>query len=310
MGRAQTKQTKTVGRDWPQKRLGRSRPKTKCLFSLGPDRPRLPDWARTILAQTKLTGGGGNFLPPSPSPACRRKNKMQRYRGEEKEPGAAEAVLLDGVPRWWRYGGGRLRSWLTNGGAATQPAEKQDFFLFPSFFHFRYFSLSLPFSLFSVFFSFVFGLFPSSFPFLLFVLSPPSGSLSLRSSPLFFFFFRSPVFFGFFSIYRGRTGAGTIGSAPGSGFRGWLQPPVTAKRDFFTFGRWSANDFGRWSHGVGPSGCSVEMQGRERREVYFKKQSFSFCCRCGGGEEERGTVPFKTTPFGPFFVCMKRHRFG
>ena len=34
----------------------------------------------------------------------------------------------------------------------------------------------------------------------------------------------------------------------------------------------------------------------------FQKQSFSFCCRCGGGEEERGTVPFKTAPFGLFWI--------
>ena len=62
----------------------------------------------------------------------------------------------------------------------------------------------------------------------------------------------------------------------------------------------------------------LRVGGLEERETGLKKKNHfsSFFCIASSEEEERGTVPFKTVPFGPlsssyyfFFFCMKRRRF-
>jgi hypothetical protein len=65
-------------------------------------------------------------------------------------------------------------------------------------------------------------------------------------------------------------------------------------------GWWSASVFGRWAPGErGPD------------EIQTKAPFSFFPAAMFGGEEERGTVSFKTTPFCFFFFeCMKRRRFG
>ena len=79
--------------------------------------------------------------------ACRKTTKRKNNKGEEKVPGAAEAVLLDGLLRWWCCGGGRWqcrgsRKAAPSSGVAVQAAERERFLPLPlssSFFIFSFF---------------------------------------------------------------------------------------------------------------------------------------------------------------------------
>ena len=49
-----------------------------------------------------------------------------------------------------------------------------------------------------------------------------------------------------------------------------VEPPATARRGFFAFGRGSANDFGRWSHGVGSRAVRWRCRGEREAGSFFK----------------------------------------
>ena len=248
-----------------------------------------PGTAQTCRAGPALAAQRGEnyFSPPCLlHAACRRQSCNGQKRNEM-------CTWRGGCGRWWRP---VAVSWLTDGGssdAVAVPTRQRErvFVLFPSpLFFVPSFSVRLTRDhslLFSVLFK--------KTSFCSFCFPVVSLSLQFFSGPLlspqpFFFTASSLFFFGFFSIYRGRTGTGTIGSAPGSGFRGWLQPPATARRRFFTFGRWSANDFGRWSYGLGPRAVRWRCRGERGGKFFFQKQSFSFCCRFGGERKKRNSV--------------------
>ena len=122
----------------------------------------------------------------------------------------------------------------------------------------------------------------------------PVVSLSLQffSGPLLSpqpFFAASSFFFGFFSIYRGRTGAGTISSAPGSGFRGWLVGHHPRQQGVVSLlsagGRPMTLVGGPTVWGLGLFGGDV---GEREAGSFFQKQSFSFYCRFGGRGRRKG----------------------
>ena len=108
--------------------------------------------------------------------------------------------------------------------------------------------------------------------------SPLSPCLVFFRVPSLFFVF--PLFFfGFFFIYRGKVRGPFSGAVSRV-----VEPPATARRSFLlTFGRWSANDFGRWSPGVGPQAVRWRRKGEREAGRFFKVFFFSFfCCRFGG----------------------------
>jgi hypothetical protein len=125
--------------------------------------------------------------------------------------------------------------------------------------------------------------------------------------PLFCFLLLPPVPFSAFlgSIYRAKGvafycshGEQLIGVPLGATAKVRLPPVFWQVR-----GRWLASVFGRWAPGErGPGKIQT-------------KAPFFLLPRCNvRGEEERGTVSFKTTPFCSFLFflikCMKRRRFG
>ena len=191
MGQAQPKIIiKKTGRPQPKMKLGRSRPKN--FYSLGQDWPRLARLAQ----QPRPSGGRINFLP-SP-PACRTiLHAGGKHLQKTKKIGGEENVYLRGGGRWWSYGGvARVRLLRAVLWRFPSGGEKRFSSSSPFLFRFRSFSLFLPLSLFSVFFSFVFGLFLSLFPL------PCSFSLSLPSLSLLRSFFQSPSLSFGLPIYR------------------------------------------------------------------------------------------------------------
>ena len=243
-----------------QKRLGRSRPETKCLFSLGPDQPRLPDWARTILAQTKLTGGGGNYLPPPFSfllhaecmqetnemPPTGEKRKKGTWRGESSAAGRSSSLM---TLRWWPVAPGGATAVSNGSSSFTRFAASVSVSLVPSrcqlsqasqlwvfgFWFLKFGGFSLLWSLSLSFCLGFFFLFPSA---------------STSSS-----FFR-PGFLRVTCFYRGRR---SLGSEPMRRLVGhWARLPRRSSLDSGGVrGGWSASVFGRWSNGLWASVWSV-----------------------------------------------------
>ena len=173
---------------------------------------------------------------------------------------------------------------------------------------------SLLFCVFVSFFPFVFGLFryslSASLFLLLFVCLVLSSfsllrSLSFSSGFLSFVSVFSPFFFfGFPSIYRGRTGVGTIASAPRSGFRGWLVGHHPRQQGVVSLlsagGRPMTSVGGPTVWGFGLFGGDV---GEREAGSFFQKQSFSFCCRFGGERKKRNSVVQNdTVPVSFFFL--------
>ena len=211
-------------------------------------------------------------------------------------------------------------SLLTGGGSKQRRCclkrRREGFFLFPS-------------PLFPSLFFFFFGFLSPCFPFFRFSLLPlPFLSLSVffRSPPLssvlLVFFsprlFSSPFLYFGSSLFRFVLFSAFLGSiyrAKGVAFFSWGAAGWSAiGRDCqgsaplgFLAGAWSASVFGRWAPGERGTG-----------KKFKQKPLFPFFpAAMFGGEEERGTVSFKTTPFCSFsffflffFECMKRRRFG
>jgi len=211
------------------------------------------------------------------------------------------------VRRWRCCGGGwwRCRSSRTaaSGGAAAVPNVRRCYCFLPVS------SFSLPLPMFrSSFFFFPFPLFSRSvffFPLFFFYVFLSSRFLStfgsFSFSPLFFFVFSSlsssSLLSVLGSIYRAKGVAFycSHGEQPAGrplGATAKVRPPSPV---FWQVrGGWSAIVFGRWAPGEG---------GPEKIQ---KKASFPSSPLHVQGEEERGTVSFKTTPFCsfPFFFLF------
>ena len=156
-------------------------------------------------------------------------------------------------------------SWLTDGGSGSATAVSHGSSSFPGLlllFRFLEFPIGFKFSQASQFWV-LGGCFLSSVFSLSFSLS--SFFLFSSGSPSFLHFF-PPFFFGFFFIYRGKV------RGPFSGVVSRVvEPPARARRGFLlTFGRWSSNDFGRWSPGVGPRAVRWRCRGEREAGSFFK----------------------------------------
>ena len=115
------------------------------------------------------------------------------------------------------------------------------------------------------------------------------------------------------SIYREKKELVLLLVRLGSGFRGrlvghWARLSRRGLSWFWQRGWRSASVFGRWPNGVGPRVGRWAWGKRGADEI--KQQFFFLLPRCMfGGEEERGTVPLKTAPFGPFFLMYETTSF-
>ena len=131
--------------------MGRTRPNRKFFFSLGQDWPRhVGAGPASGWPSVSSPAGGENYFSPTPPPAC----NMQEARLPRKE---CRGEDCGGAAVSWPRGRRRC--------GCSQAAERKNFLPLPLFFfRFQYFSLFLPFSLFSVFFSICFRFIPFSFP--------------------------------------------------------------------------------------------------------------------------------------------------